>query len=320
MAQAGTWSTTRCSVGSNAVAAPDGATTADSIIADSANNTHYIDQAIPSSSAEHVFSVWLKAGNKTWAELVVPIVAQAWAYFDIGNGVVGSKGSGAATSGIEAWGNGWYRCWFTYAGGVPSHSHRILPADSDGDDTFSGDGATANIYVWGAQHEDDGYVVPTSYIKTTTGAATRIKDSMSRTVSAVSTGKVTLSARFLDGPSHDSVLTKQIVSVEADDNNRIGISATTADVANSVVVAASSTTANITGSSDIINGQWHNVRVAAQSTLVTQSVDGTKEGTDDTSATMPTGLVSLKIGCSLAALSGQPIALIRDIKLQKDVI
>jgi hypothetical protein len=264
--------------------------------------------------------VWLKAGNKTWAELVVPIVAQAWAYFDIGNGAVGSKGSGAATSGIEAWGNGWYRCWFTYTGGAPSHSHRILPADSDGDDTFSGDGATASIYVWGAQHEDDGYVVPTSYIKTTTGAATRVKDSLSRTVSAVSTGKVTLSARFLDGPSHDSVLVKQIVSVEADDNNRIGISATTADVANSVVVAASSTTANITGSSDIINGQWHNVKVAAKSTLVTQSVDGTKEGTDDTSATMPTGLVSLKIGCALAALSGQPIALIRDIKLQKDVI
>jgi hypothetical protein len=254
-------------------------------------------------------------------KLDVSSVANAYAYYNLSTGAVGTVGAGANSTGIEAWGGGWYRCWIAYTGGAAAHDHEIFPAEADGDETFAGDDATASIYVWGAQHEDDGTVIPSSYIPTTTAAATRIKDALSRTISGMTTGKFVLSARVLTGPTHNNTQVKQIASLSYDDDNRIGLSITAADVPNAIVVAAASTTADVTGTTDMTDGTgWRDVKCTARSTSVKLLVSGASEGTPDTSATMPTAPTSLKIGCSLAALTGQPLALIREIKVQKDIL
>lgn len=315
------WEKTRATVGSNAAVAPDGATTADSIIASSDANTHSVKQAMASGDSQHIFSVWAKLGAVSWMKLDVGSVANAYAYYSLGGGVMGTVGAGADSTGIEAWGNGWYRCWIEYTGGAASHYHEIFPAEADADETFAGDDATASIYIWGAQHEDDGTVIPSSYIKTTTAAATRIKDSLAYTVPTITTGKASMSARVLAGPAHSNTAVKNILSVAgANDENRIGLSVTSDYVANTVVVAANTTTASITGDDVLTDGDWHNVKATSKATLVRQTVDGDVDGADDTSATQPTGLVTLRVGCALAALSGQFGGLIRDIKLYKDVI
>jgi hypothetical protein len=197
----------------------------------------------------------------------------------------------------------------------------ISPADADGDDSYTGDGATVDIYVWGAQHEDDGTVIPSSYIKTTTAAATRVADALTYTTATHSTSKVALSARAYLGPSHNNTQAKQIVSVDdASNNNSVGISVTASDVCSTDVVSGGVAQASIAGSGDISDGAWHNVACTAIGTLVRQKVDGATDGTDDTSATIPTGLTTLRVGCSTTSNTGQPLALIRDIVVKKDVI
>jgi len=213
--QAATWEPTRCTVGSNATEAPDGTNTADSIIADDTDNTHYLQQTTTSSAGVNdIFSVWLKGGACTWARIDTHIATNAYAYFDLGNGAAGAVGADTLTSGVQDWGNGWYRCWISYVGGVASHTHHIHPCTADDDQTFAGNGVAASIYVWGAQHENDGTVIPTSYIKTAAAAATRIKDSLTRTIPAVATGKIAVQCTTLLGPSHNSTQTKTIVAVD----------------------------------------------------------------------------------------------------------
>jgi hypothetical protein len=316
-----TWAKTRAAIGSNAAVAPDGNTTADAIIASADANTHCIDQDCAAADAEHIFSVWAKIGASNWMELSAPSVANAYAYYNLAGGLVGTVGAGANSTGIEDWGNGWYRCWIAYTGGSAAHTHRICPAEADNDDNFTGDASTPNIYVWGAQHEDDGTVIPSSYIKTTTAAATRIKDSLVRTVSGMTTGKITLSARCLLGPSHNNTQVKTIAMVDdASANNSLALTVTAADVPNLKVVAATSTTADITGDDNVTDGKWHDIKAKAVTNLVSQSVDGAVDGSDDTSAAIPSGLTALRIGCTGTGLTLQPLGLIREIKLQKDVI
>jgi hypothetical protein len=145
--------------------------------------------------------------------LDAPVVANAYAYYNLSTGTIGTVGAGANSTGVEDYGGGWYRIWIAYTGGAASHYHRISLAEADDDNNYTGDGVTIGVYVWGAQHEDDGTVVPSSYIMTTTATATRVKDSLYRVVD-VSTQKVTLSCDVLLGPTHNSTQSKTLVSLD----------------------------------------------------------------------------------------------------------
>jgi hypothetical protein len=314
------WEVTRCAVGTNAAVAPDGTTTADALIASADANTHSIKQSCAAAAAVHIFSLWAKKGAVNWMELDASSVANAWAYFNLDAGVVGSKGAGAATSGIEPWGNGWYRCWFTYTGGAAAHDHVIYPAEADNDNNFTGDASTPSIYVWGAQHEDDGTVIPSSYIKTLAAAVTKTKDSLVRTV-AVTTGKLSTSCKALLGPSHDSTLVKTILAIDdASANNFMDQTVTADDVSALNVTTGGSALAAVTGATDITNGAWHAMAAKVKTNYAAQTVDGTVDGTPDTALTTAASYTAVRIGCSGTGLTQQPTGLISKIKVYKDVL
>lgn len=181
------WTKSRTSVTANAIASPDGTTTADKIVEDttvSATHRSYQLAAKAASSLTRTFSVYLKAGERTKAALRFADQVEAVAArvdVDLSEGTIGSTSiTGGATitassATIRNAGGGWYRCTITatFDATITSTGAFISLRDAAGALTYTGDGASG-LYAWGAQVEDGS--VATSFIETTTATATRAAD------------------------------------------------------------------------------------------------------------------------------------------------
>jgi hypothetical protein len=166
------WTKNRSSISANAATAPDGTNTAEKLIEDTATNTHFINQTQTTTASTHIFSCYLKAGERSWATLYVS-GANVGQYFNLSTGTVGSTFVGAPTSAsIISVGNGWYRCAITFTS-TTSSDGRIYVAAGDANNSYTGNG-TSGIYIWGAQLEAGAFA--TSYIPTVASTVTRAAD------------------------------------------------------------------------------------------------------------------------------------------------
>ena len=147
------WTDTRTTNAQSAGISPDGTNNANAISEDGSNNSHFVTvTGIGSTnSAQHTFSVFLKASNRTWAFLQhygTPTALSA--YFDLVNGVTGAE-SGIDDAGMDDVGNGWWRCWIKYTTGTVS-SDGLLIAPAAGNNLVSYQGLSQeSILVWNAQ-------------------------------------------------------------------------------------------------------------------------------------------------------------------------
>jgi hypothetical protein len=156
------------SVTANATTAPNGTTTADKIVEDTATSQHIIGQTPTSiNSVNHTISVYAKAAERSFLFLFEDSAGGRNAYFDLSNGTIGTLG-GSATASITSVGNGWYRCSVTYTASGTLVRMRVAPATANGTNSYTGDG-TSGIFVWGAQVEVSDFGA-TDYIATTTAA------------------------------------------------------------------------------------------------------------------------------------------------------
>lgn len=165
------WSKTNVTVTANAVAAPDGTTTADKVeaTASAATTLRQVETTIATTTA--AFSVYGKIGsgatdanrfvlrNETTTTDLVTVTVN-WT-----TGVV--TGAGAYS---EAMGNGWWRVTLYATTGITSGNDLACYVG------FSGSSETAGefAYVWGAQLETGSRA--TSYVATTTVAVARVAD------------------------------------------------------------------------------------------------------------------------------------------------
>lgn len=170
-----TWAHTNATASTNAIAAPDGTTTADKLVEDATAAVQHRTNFTPSSSAgAQTFSVFLKAGERTNAGLRIGTVGLGFTW-DLSTCTLAGSHTGA-TAIIEDYGNGWCRCSLTVASAAANDVCRINLRNAPAGDTYDGDG-TSGFYVWGAQLEELGF--GTSYIPTAGSSATRNADSLS---------------------------------------------------------------------------------------------------------------------------------------------
>jgi hypothetical protein len=180
-----TWVKDNSSVTANSTISPSGIQNADTYTGSGGITISRFVYQLQSvvSGTQYTISIYAKKNTNNFIQLLggtTSFGVNAFANFDLNNGVVGTIGS-AATARIENVGNGWYRCSITApaiatimtAGGLYS---LITSATS-----VRGEANTlsTSVFLWGAQLEAGAY--PTSYIQTSSASVTRNGDALSRT-------------------------------------------------------------------------------------------------------------------------------------------
>jgi hypothetical protein len=253
------------------------------------------------------------------------------AYFDLANGVIGT--TVGALSYIEDLGDDWYRCCLVTTLTNGAHVFKIQSALDDGDNTFAGDGSTANTYLWLAQLENVnnsviGYMSSPSL--TTVGAAGHAADILAYKADDGNLGGVgsdqrgTIACKLLmtDSIQHTSSMFTVTASVAATSNDYVGnylakSGTPTSCKASSYVIVGGVNQANITGLSKVSNNVLRALRTLWETNLAANYVDLGKEGATDTIVTVPTGLTKITVGTA-PTTSGQPEAsLLTDIRIFK---
>jgi hypothetical protein len=130
----------------------------------------------------YTFSFFVKSAGRRYAQLAFGTTSfgsTAFANFDLQDGVVGTIGA-AATATITPAPGGYYRCALTSTASSAASNAAFLAAITSAAaaraESYTGDGVSG-LNVWGAQLETGS--VATSYIPTTTAAASRGADQAS---------------------------------------------------------------------------------------------------------------------------------------------
>jgi hypothetical protein len=156
------WTKTNITVTANSTTAPDGTTTAESILETATTGQHQVFRsAVITSSNTHVRSVFAKPNGRNWLAIYG---GAGRSFFDLQNGVTGTVEAGYTASMIDA-GNGWYRCILIGPAGTSSYAGLYNIADADNSISYAGD-ITKGLFIWGAQFEQRSAV--TAYTPTTT--------------------------------------------------------------------------------------------------------------------------------------------------------
>lgn len=166
------WSKTQCTISTNSAVAPDGSTTADTIIEDSSVGTHNLVSenigGLATNLAQMTVSIYVKGLTRQWCRLAIDDGAggnTAFAYFHIATNIaVGT--TGAAGNGVfhRAWyeivpdtegeTGGTYTPWVRLVvqgrlASTNTYAFRLHMADADNSITYTGDGVSG-FYIWGA--------------------------------------------------------------------------------------------------------------------------------------------------------------------------
>jgi hypothetical protein len=167
------WSKARATVTADTTVAPDGTTTADSLVEDTTSNSHPVYRTVASlaNATAYTWSVFVAPLGRTSCNLA----ASNTAFGSPGNATFSLSGAGSvsASSGctavIQAVAGGFYRCSITLTT-VSAGNGDVYVQPFNGGTSYLGNGLPA-LAIWGAQLELGAFA--TSPIITTGAAGTR---------------------------------------------------------------------------------------------------------------------------------------------------
>ena len=167
----------------NTTVAPDGTTTASTITASGGTSIRELSQGglTVTSSVGKTISVYAKAGTNNFIQFIYGGDGNAYANFNVSTGALGTVGSAATASIVDA-GNGWYRCIMVTAS-TAATSPSILLISSATAARAESNTLTTTVFLWGAQIEYRQAV--TAYTPTTTAAVTNYIPTLSTAAAGV---------------------------------------------------------------------------------------------------------------------------------------
>jgi hypothetical protein len=152
--EAAFWPKSNVTVTANTATAPDGTTTAELMYPTTTGSTRRILRGTSLTIGSiYAQSIYVKAAGKQWVYLngVDATSSANDCWFDLQNGVVGTKGASVLSAGISPVGDGWYRIFTTGAAGVNNFFY-LMTVDGDNSLIATTNG-TDGILIWGAQLE-----------------------------------------------------------------------------------------------------------------------------------------------------------------------
>lgn len=177
------WTKTDSTVIANATTSPSGTMTADKLVENNTNSSHYILQPTGSLVVGNTYfmSIYLKEAGRNRGRVRVTGASAIEIEFNLQTGTVSL--ANAINAIIQNMGNGWYRVGFSFVANATTMSTVISLSNSTTGNsgfnyTYLGDN-TSGLFLWGAQLEAGANA--TSYIPTTTASVTRNADVISKT-------------------------------------------------------------------------------------------------------------------------------------------
>jgi len=290
-----TWSKTRATISVNSTTAPDGATTADTLVQAVGETTYgNVSQSFSFSAVAYTFSCFAKKKERNFIALAENAQTSGTVratFFNLDTGAVGTTGTGH-TATIQNVGNGWYRCSITFTSALYAGLVIVYQADTNGSITVPDDGG--GVFLWQAQLETGS--VATSPIVTTAGTASRVADVVSLTGASSLIGQ-TEGTLYVEIDTRSFGSNRRILDVALDVNtDRITIQKGNGnDTLQGIVVVGNVTQALISGTATA-SGIFK-IAFAYKADDFAMYVNGVQSGTD-TSGTVPAA-ISIGLGNSI---------------------
>lgn len=154
------WNKVRSTISADATTAPSGQMTADGLVGDLTDNTHYVTNLAPftvTAGESYTYSVYAKDGESARDSTRIQLAGGNFppeSYVDVNltNGTLTEEGVGADGYSIEDAGNGWYRISVTATAITTGPATTEMYSMAGINTVYTGDG-TVDTYFSGAQLE-----------------------------------------------------------------------------------------------------------------------------------------------------------------------